>query len=159
MSAVDRPTFGKLEREECLEILKRNHIGRLAYARKNHIDIEPVHYVYADGWLYGRTSHGRKLEMTGYEWWPVAFEVDEVEALFSWRSVVVRGGFYVLPSDGAGKEVEEWNRAVEVLRTLIPETLTEADPAPDRTVLFRIAAQDVNGREARPAGRVEEAGG
>ncbi|HEX6927575.1 MAG TPA: pyridoxamine 5'-phosphate oxidase family protein [Longimicrobiaceae bacterium] len=148
MSSSSKPVFRKLDREECEAILTRNHVGRIAYARGNQIDIEPVHYVYRDGWIYGRTSVGRKIEMTGYSWWPVAFEVDEVEGLFQWRSVVVHGGFYTIPATGVDWEVQEWQRSVELLRTLIPETFTEEDPVAFRDIVFRIAVQEISGREA-----------
>lgn len=147
MSAAERPRFRALDRAEIEAVLTRNHVGRIAYARGNRIDVEPIHYVYRGGWIYGRTSYGAKLEATGENWWPVAFEVDEVEDLFRWRSVVVHGGFYTLPPEGPGEERE---RAVEALRTLLPETLTPDDPVPFRDVLFRIAVQEVTGREAVP---------
>ena len=150
MDTVAQPIFRQLDREESLGILSRNHVGRVAYARQNQVDIEPVHYVYSDGWIYGRTSKGRKMQTTGYSWWPVAFEVDELDDLFHWRSVIVHGGFYAIPSRGADWEVEEWKRGVELLRTLIPETFREKDPVPFRTILFRIAVQEVTGREAVP---------
>lgn len=151
MSVPARPQFRELSRPECDAILARNHVGRLAYATRNRVDIEPLHYVYADGWIYGRTSAGAKLETTGHGWWPVVFEVDEVEGLFSWRSVVVRGGFYTVDGEGAAWEQTEWARGVELLRGLVPATFTEHDPVPHRTVLFRIAAQEVTGRSATPA--------
>ena len=154
MEAAPRPTFREMDESECLELIARNHVGRVAYARGNHIDLEPIHYVYSDGWLYGRTSAGKKIEMTGYSWWPVAFEVDEVEDLFRWRSVVVHGGFYTIPPDGSGHEVEEWTKGVGLLRTLVPQTFTEDDPVPWRTIVFRIAVQEVRGKEAFPDGDV-----
>lgn len=150
MDAMRPPSIRELDRSEIDAILARNHVGRLAYAWQNQVDIEPLHYVYHDGWIYGRTSHGAKMDAVGYTWWPVAFEVDEVEELFRWRSVVVHGGFYTLPADGAEWEAAEWRRDVELLRTLLPETLTGDDPVAFRTVLFRIAVQDVTGREATP---------
>ena len=150
MSAA-RPTIRELNREECERILARNRVGRLAYTRQNRVDIEPLHYVYHDGWIYGRTSHGAKLEATGSEWWPVAFEVDEVEDVFRWRSVVVHGGFYTIDQDGAEWEAGEWRQGVELLRRIVPETMGEDDPVPHRSVLFRIALQEVTGREAEPA--------
>ena len=82
MDTIAPPIFRQIDNAQCLEILGRNHVGRIAYARQNQIDIEPVHYIYSDGWIFGRTSKGRKMEMTGYSWWPVAFEVDEVDGLF-----------------------------------------------------------------------------
>lgn len=152
MTPTQPPTIRELDRGECEAILARNHVGRLAYTEQGRVTIEPLHYVFHDGWLYGRTSHGAKMDAVGYTWSPVAFEVDEIEELFRWRSVVVHGGFYAIPEQGAEWEKEEWRRGVELLRELIPETLTSADPVAFRTVLFRIAVQDVTGREATPGG-------
>lgn len=148
---MSKPRIRALGREECEQILSRNHVGRLAYAWKNHVDIEPLHYVHDGQWLYGRTSPGTKLIVTGEQWWPVAFEVDEVEGLFQWRSVVVHGGFYAIPEDGPEWQEAVRSRGLELLRTLLPETLTPDDPAPHRNVLFRISLQEVDGREATPA--------
>jgi uncharacterized protein len=131
-------------------LLRRNNVGRLAYARANRIDIQPVHYVYADGWIYARTSSGAKIEMIDPRWWPVAFEVDEVQSLFRWRSVVVHGGLYTLHPDGTAEQGEIWEKALAALRTLVPETLRENDPVPHRTIVFRIAVQELTGLEAEP---------
>ena len=38
--------------------------------------------------------------------------------------------------------------AAALLRAILPETLTTEDPVPFRTVLFRIALDDVTGRAA-----------
>jgi nitroimidazol reductase NimA-like FMN-containing flavoprotein (pyridoxamine 5'-phosphate oxidase superfamily) len=146
------PLIRTLNRAECDAVLARNHVGRVAYARGNRIDIQPVHYVFHEAWIYGRTRHGAMLETTGDTWWPVAFEVDEAEELFRWRSVVVHGGFYPIPPDGAAGRQDEWEAAVGLLRTLLPETFTADDPVAFRQVLFRIAVQDVSGREAVPGG-------
>jgi uncharacterized protein len=138
-----------LEETEC--ILRRNHVGRLAFARKNRLTMTPLHYVYASGWLYGRMSAGHTIEEltnTAHNWWPVTFEVDEVEDLFEWRSVVVHGGFSVIDEDSAADPTAEWSRAVEILRTFTPFALRECDPVSDRVILFRISTADISGREA-----------
>jgi uncharacterized protein len=80
------------------------------------------------------------------------FEVDEVEGLFRWRSVLVHGGFYVLSSERSEEEGATWDRALELLRGFLPETLREDDPVPHRTVLFRIAVQEASGKECTPPG-------
>ena len=152
MRTATLPIFRELSRSEIDALLARNNVGRMAYSRGAHIDIEPVHYVYANGWLYGRTSPGRKLDMLSREWWPVAFEVDEVDDLFRWRSAVVHGGFYTLDPAGATWEREEARKAIELLRTLVPETMTDDDPVPFRSVIFRIAVQEVSGRAAEAHG-------
>lgn len=142
----------ELDPEEIIAILRRNHVGRIGFGREGQIEIQPIHYVYSDGWLYGRTSYGRKYEMIGqtaYGWWPVVFQVDEVEDLFSWRSVLVRGGFYLLKKEDPALG-EAWEEGLRLLRTLLPSTLRVGDPTPHRTVLFRIATQEATGREATP---------
>ena len=42
MSAAAKPHFERMEREEIHALLARNHVGRIAYARGPHIDIEPL---------------------------------------------------------------------------------------------------------------------
>jgi nitroimidazol reductase NimA-like FMN-containing flavoprotein (pyridoxamine 5'-phosphate oxidase superfamily) len=113
------------------------------------VDIEPIHYVYADGWIYGRTSHGAKLTTLEKNRW-VAFEVDEVKSLFDWRSAVVHGAVYVLEPDSTAEARATWDHALALLRKLLPATLREDDPVPHRGVVFRIAVQESTGRRAVP---------
>jgi nitroimidazol reductase NimA-like FMN-containing flavoprotein (pyridoxamine 5'-phosphate oxidase superfamily) len=77
-------------------------------------------------------------------------EVDEIESLFHWESVVLRGRLEVLDDGPHSAAVERHAKALEALRQLIPETLTEHDPTPDRTVLCAIYLDEVEGRRARP---------
>ena len=147
----------ELDPEEIITILQRNHVGRIGFGREGQIEIQPVHYVYSEGWLYGRTSYGHKYEkigQTAYGWWPVVFEVDEVEDLFSWRSVLVRGGFYLLKREDPAS-TEAWEEGLRLLRTLLPSTLRVGDPTPHRTALFRIAVQEATGRAATPPEEAE----
>ncbi len=150
VSRPSHPRFRTLSREECVAILARNHVGRIAYAHGSRVDIEPLNYVYHDGWLYGRTSRGARLAATEVTWAPVAFEVDEVEEFFRWRSVVVHGGFYTVVDDDVVGHEDQWWQGIQLLRTLIPGTFTGDDPVGFRTVVFRIAVQEVTGREAVP---------
>lgn len=150
MSIDSRPYFRALDASEMRAILARNSVGRIAYTFHDHVDIVPLHYVYSDGWIYGRTSPGEKLVTLAHHQW-VAFEVDEVQGPYDWRSVVVRGGFYLLSEDD-----EQRTHVLELIRRLIPEALTDEDPTPFRTMLFRIAVQESTGREGISArnGRV-----
>ena len=142
-----RPEFRALKRDEIEAVLSRNNVGRLAYLLDGKVDIEPIHYVFADRTIYGRTAPGTKLSALAHDYW-VAVEVDEVDALFDWRSVVVHGGFHRIPPDQPGTQEVLWQRAVDVLRGLIPEALTVDDPTPHRTVIFRIPIQKATGRAA-----------
>ena len=52
------PTFRTLDRTECERVLSRNHVARVAFSFHDKVDIEPVHYVYDRGDMFGRTSLG-----------------------------------------------------------------------------------------------------
>lgn len=144
-----RPTFRALDVFECQALLALHHVGRLAYSFRDQVDIVPIHYVWSDGWIYGRTGDGAKLRALAHNRW-VAFEIDEVDALFEWRSVVVKGSLYLLSADEDGPLHGEWEHAVSLLRLVVPEALTVTDPTPDRTLVFRIHADQITGRMALP---------
>jgi len=144
--------FRDLETHEANALLARNHIGRLAYSFHNRVDIEPISYIFADGALYMRTEPGSKLATLAHAPW-VAFEVDEVEGPFDWRSVVAHGTVYLLHETGTPSERETYRFAVERLRELIPDALNDDDPVPTRRVLLRVQPSEVTGREARTTAR------
>lgn len=145
MTAPNAPAFRELTRAECDTVLARNHVGRIAFSFHDRVDIEPIHFSYEDGWIYGRTADGTKLRTLAHNRW-VAFETDEVNAMFDWRSVVIKGALYILDTGGA-----PYDHAVSVLRKLSPDALSEHDPFPDRTVVFRVHADQVTGRTAATA--------
>jgi nitroimidazol reductase NimA-like FMN-containing flavoprotein (pyridoxamine 5'-phosphate oxidase superfamily) len=147
--AARTPEFRDLTRAEIDAVLSRNHVGRIAYSFRDRVDIRPIHYVYADGWIYGRTSAGDKVVTLRHNQW-LAFETDEVVDTFEWRSVVVHGTFYALHEDGPPIEAPARERALTLLRRLVPGTLDADDPVPFRTVLFRISVDEASGREAMP---------
>lgn len=145
--ASGAPRVRELTHEECEKILARNIVGRIAYSFRDRVHIEPVHYAYDAGWLYGRTSPSAKLDVLRHSRW-VAFEVDEVDGLFDWRSVVAHGGFYVLEEGGSRMDRLIRQRAIQNLRRVIPATGTADDPVPQRDVLFRIHVDRMSGRAA-----------
>lgn len=137
----------KLGRDEIEEIIKRNNVGRLAFSFHDRADIEPIHYIYEHGWLYGRTSEGEKLSILEHNQW-IAFEIDEVNDLFDWRSVVIHGSFWIIHPQGSPRAEELWAKAATLVASIVPGALTENDPVSFRHTLFRIAVGDAQGREA-----------
>lgn len=127
-------------------------MGRMAFSFRDRVDIEPLHYVFRDGWLYGRTSPGSKLQTLRHNPW-VAFEVDEIDGVFDWRSVVVHGALYFLAPDAMTAERSTWDRGIALLRRVIPDTLRPSDPVAFRTVVFRIRAAEMTGRSAASPAR------
>ena len=136
-----------LSRDECDDLLHQNKVGRLAFSFHDRVDIEPVHYVYADGWLHGRTSPGTKVATLLHHPW-IAFEVDDVQGLFDWRSVVVHGVVYLADADGSAADREAYAATLGLIRELVPQALESDDPTPQRQVLFRIHIDEVTGRSS-----------
>jgi nitroimidazol reductase NimA-like FMN-containing flavoprotein (pyridoxamine 5'-phosphate oxidase superfamily) len=145
-----RPIIRALSQHACLALLARNHVGRLAFALHDRVDIQPLHYVYEAGWIYGRTSEGAKLTALAHHQW-VAFEVDEVHGAFEWTSVVVQGSFHRIDAGSPVPDAAAEAHAVRLLRTIVPETFTLEDPVPFRTVVFRVALGETTGRTATTA--------
>jgi len=139
--------FRDMSRDEIEAMLVRNRVGRLAFALYDRVDIQPIHYIYERGWLYGRTSEGDKLAVLKHNQW-IAFEVDEVSDLFDWRSIVIHGSFWIIRPRGSPRAEELWTKAAELVSQIVPGALTENDPVAFRQTLFRIAVSDVRGREA-----------
>jgi uncharacterized protein len=148
MARTHQPEFFEPSRDEAVALLARHHVGRLAFTFHDRVDIEPISYIYSDGWVYGRTAHGTKLTTVRHHPW-VAFEVDEVEGQFDWRSVVVHGTLYFLQDDGAEHDRAAYAHAVALLRTVDSRVLTSADATPERASLFRIYADDITARAAK----------
>jgi len=141
------PTFRPLDPEEMQALLARNHVGRIAYSFHDDVNIEPIHYVYADGVLYARTSPGHKLRTLEHHRW-VAFEVDEIEGTYDWRSVVVHGGVYPVEPGETPQGRATYERTVARLRELVPTMFEADDPTPHRTALLRIHVDRMTGRVA-----------
>ena len=150
MTRIGRPIFYELPRAGALELLMRHHVGRIAFTFHDRVDIEPISYLFHDGWLYARTSPGTKLAVVRHNPW-VAFEVDEIESRFDWRSVVIHGTIYFLDPSGGDRDRENYATALELMRTVDADVLTTTDPVPHRSTLFRIHADQIIGRASRTA--------
>jgi uncharacterized protein len=143
------PRFTRLTARQCRTLLRRHGFGRLAYTFKDRVDIEPIGYVLDGEWLYGRTSRGTKMVQLKHNPW-VAFEIDDVDGPFDWRSVVVHGTVYFL--NPGGEEHADFPRAVTLFRRWDRRVLESDDPAPERTIFFRIHLDEVTGVRASTKG-------
>ncbi len=139
--------FHTLDRAECDALLASQSVGRLAFTFRDRVDIEPIHYVYEDGWIYGRTQVGTKVHVLAHHPW-VAFETDAVRALFEWRSVVVHGRIEFPDPAGPPSEQMRYETAVTAFRRLVPDAFTVTDPTPGRELVFAIGGLEVTGRAA-----------
>ena len=142
------PAFRDLTSDEARTILERHHVGRIAFSFHDRVDIQPIHYVFKDNWLYGRTSRGSKFATLVHNPW-CAFEVDEIRGIFDWDSVVVKGHLELLDPELASQDA--YAHGLELMRDIVPDTFRDHDPVPKRSILFRVHASEVTGRSARSA--------
>lgn len=128
-------------------ILRRNCVGRLSFVSDGRPELLPVHYVFARGTIYVRTSFGAKC--AAWEQQPhVVMGVDESDGLFDWRSVLVRGVVRILTPHGTEVERGAFWDAVVALQALQSQVFTERDPTPQRRVIVAISPVEISGREA-----------
>ena len=141
------PIIRELTADESRALLGRHTVGHIAFSLNDRVDIQPIHYVFDEDWLYGRTSPGSKFATLARHAW-CAFEVDEVRDLFDWDSVVVKGNVELLDPEAGSPDA--YTRALELMRSLVSGTFTDSDPTPHRSILFRIRVSELTGRAARP---------
>ena len=142
-------TTRNLTRPEMEALLRRHNVGRIAFTDGRRVDIEPISYVYDDGAIFGRAASGTRMTaLRGRPW--VAFEVDEVRGHADWESVVVKGSVYLVEPIQAMPMREQYEKALNVIRSVMPDALTENDPMPARTILFRLHIDEMEGRSAEP---------
>jgi len=136
------PLFDELSVADCERLLERTHVGRLAFALHDVVEVVPIGYHFEKGWIYGRTSPGGKLTTIDRNR-RVAFEVDEVSGPLEWKSVIVHGSFYLL-------DPESGDETRAKLERIFPGAFSEADPVSFRNQFFGISIEEISGRMAKP---------
>lgn len=81
-------------------LLKAGNVGRIGCHADGRTYVVPVAYAYADGCVYGHSSDGLKIWMMRKNR-GVSFEVDSVENVFHWSSVIAWGTFEELHGEAA----------------------------------------------------------
>ncbi|MCA6073262.1 pyridoxamine 5'-phosphate oxidase family protein [Fulvivirga sedimenti] len=94
--------LGKLNSFQCERLFLSETYGRLGCHSEDRTYVIPVSYVYSDGKIYGYTIEGLKIEMMRKN--PkVCIQVDHIEDLAHWQSVIAWGEFRELK----GKEADD----------------------------------------------------
>lgn len=112
--------LGTLTAAEVEGVLAGEVIGRIGCSGDGQTYVVPITYAYADGCVYGHSAVGRKIRMMRAN--PaVCFEVEHVDALADWKSVIAQGVYEELHGDDA-------NRGMQVLvDRLMPLMQAEAN--------------------------------
>ncbi|RTE55225.1 flavin mononucleotide-binding protein [Arenibacter aquaticus] len=106
--------FKDLNTEACKHLLDANYIGRIGYISKNNADIIPITYYYdADQHsIISYSGEGFKIDaMRKNE--SVSFQVDEIESVNQWKSVLLYGTFEELSGSDAKRLLHKFSEGVK----------------------------------------------
>ena len=137
--------LGELDAAQCEDVLRTEVIARIGCMSDGRVYVVPVTYVYDGTHVYGHAMDGAKLRAMRAN--PqVCVEVEQVDNLSNWRSVIAWGTFE--ECDGA-----DWDAGFAMLAKRIMPLLTlpKDQPPPDLSVLrsgsvYRIRVERMTGR-------------
>ncbi len=93
---------GSLVTAEIDEILRTERLGRIGCYSNGKVYVVPTTFAYDGKYIYGHSREGQKIEMMRKN--PkICFEVDSMEDMANWQSVIVQGVYQELMGS-AGEE-------------------------------------------------------
>jgi uncharacterized protein len=148
--------LGQLDHAEMEALLRSSVVGRIGCHADGRTYVVPITFVYEDGAIIGHSANGLKMQMMR-ENPHVCFEVDAMEDLGNWRSVIAWGRFEELQ----GAEAD--HAMASLLTRLLPLAATSetSHPPKDLTrqhraqlgelpaVVYRISFTEMTGRFER----------
>lgn len=135
---MSRAMVGRLDDEQIDAILHKELIGRLGCHVRGRTYIVPIAFAFTDGTIVAHSTDGLKLQMMR-ENPEVCFEVDQIDDLSHWRSVVLWGRFEELQGSDADRA------RAELAAKLLPFANAEATQTPKTlTHQYRAAGGDLN---------------
>lgn len=138
----------ELAPEEIEQILRRGSHAHLGCHHWSETYVCPITYAYEDGYIYSHSLMGKKIKMMRAN--PnVCVQVEEVDSLFNWKSVIVRGRFEELTG---GIEAETGLRllkkkiaSLESARK-VSELEVQIDAILSQAKIYRIKIEKMTGR-------------
>lgn len=139
--------LGELSKREIIALLESQFIGRIGCHVNGETYIVPVNYVYQNNAIYVQSGEGKKIDMLRAN--PrVCFQVDEIDSMFKWKSVILWGNFEELSN------MERQQVMQGLILRIMPNT-NEAGRNPahainpqlrDSLIVFRINIEHATGR-------------
>ncbi len=139
--------IGDMNDNQIVNVLQSQVIGHLACYADKKLYLVPITYAYKDGYIYCQSKDGMKVQLMKKN--PaVCFEVDEIDTMRSWRSVILWGKYEELSSE------EEQAHAKKILMDRIEPIATGETVVPrileDYPKPFRIKITEQTGRFEKP---------
>jgi hypothetical protein len=147
--------LGALTPAQIEEVLKKEVVARIGCYANGRPYVVPITYTYDGESVIGHSAHGMKIDMMRRN--PnVCVEVDHVDDLANWRSVIAWGKYEELSGEAAFDAIEALVKRLEPLtvsQTSIP-TLHHArphgrEPLAEGVVVYRIRLTEKTGRFER----------
>lgn len=143
---------GSLNRVQADYLLHSEMIGRLGCSWETFTYVVPIAYVYDGTYIYGHTKSGLKIELTRKN--PsVCFEVDRIDSIANWQSVIVQGELEELRSREADEVLQmlvNRFRPFTTSETSVPRHGLDRPHAAIHphieSIVFRIRIKQVTGR-------------
>ena len=109
--------MGEVLSEDRIEyVLQHQLLGHIGCHADNTTYVVPICYAYDDNCIYGRTRNGMKLKMLR-ENPAVCFQVEYIENMLKWQSVICWGEFEELTT------IDKRNKAIDILKNRISVSL------------------------------------
>lgn len=90
--------LGTLTKDQILHVLQSQVVGRLACCVDDELYIVPISYAYHKDFIYAHSKEGLKVQMMRRN--PkVCFQVDSIENMANWRSVILWGEYEELKTE------------------------------------------------------------
>lgn len=144
--------FGKLTTPQLDNLLQTQVIGHLGCSADGETYVVPISYAYDGRFLYCHTFEGKKTAMLRKN--PkVCFQVDAMQDMANWQSVVVQGDFEELKTHD--EKADAMHALLHRYLPLVSSVTTHLGKnwpfAPDdineiKGVVFRIAVREKTGR-------------
>lgn len=120
--------LGELTTDQIDHVLLSEVVGRIGCYAENEVYVVPITYVFDNGYIYGHSRDGLKIERMR-ENPNICFQVDIIENMANWRSVVLWGKFEELTN------VEDQNKAMHILTTKLNPLITSETVKPHRQTM------------------------
>lgn len=140
--------LGELSPAEVEKTLHEEVIGRIGCHAYGKTYVVPITYAYDGTHVYAHSAEGMKLHMMRFN--PhVCFEVDAMDDLANWRSVVAWGTFEELHGDRARTAMEYLVEQISPRIDGPPGASAHPSSAIEPVVLYRILLEEKTGRFER----------
>jgi nitroimidazol reductase NimA-like FMN-containing flavoprotein (pyridoxamine 5'-phosphate oxidase superfamily) len=146
--------IGELSPEQIEQVLLHEVVGRIGCHAEGKVYVVPISYAYRDGAVYGHSLEGRKVQMMRKNA-AVCFEVDHMQDLGTWQSVIAQARYEELTGPQAVDAMHVLTARMAPLITSPANTPTHgkmsgAAHAPN-AVVFRLVLQERTGRFEKQA--------